>query len=547
MPKSVSLCMIVKNEAELLPQFLSCAAGLWDELCVVDTGSADGTLAILDAASAKVIHRPWDDDFSAARNAGLDAATGDWILVLDADEMASPEVKPALRALVEDDTMGAATLLMRNLLPHGHRRESPLLRLFRNHPGIRFNYPIHEDITGAVVRYLDHSGRKLGRINASVEHLGYVRERAANRQKKERDTRLLMRCLERDPADFYSWFKLLELARFWRDRALWSEAAAATQKALDHAGPMALFDRHYGGELIALCADGLYPGDAPHALSFIGAWIDLVTPSAALFLRRGELRELHDETAGAAADFGRCRALADVTADVQMATVRPLMGLARLAIANADLPEAWRRVDEALAYNPRDQESLLLSMLIIRSRRGVAGARDFAAGLRAKYGDCPELHEALGEAALLACDASAAVGELRLAAGEPPHGRTALRLAQALLAAGEVEAAAQLSTTLLPTFPEAGIGILVSDLCRGRDSDLDLDIDRALADSTLRSWIDTLRLGQRDVLVRFAAHAPAISAVFPWLPGYLSDLEPAPVPAPAPPGKDHGPLSPRAV
>ncbi|HEX3698652.1 MAG TPA: glycosyltransferase family 2 protein [Polyangia bacterium] len=536
MPKSVSLCMIVKNEAELLPRFLSAAQGLWDQLCVVDTGSTDGTLDILQAAGAQVIHRPWHDDFSAARNAGLEIATGDWILFLDADEMATPAVKPALRALIEDDSIGAATLVMRNLLPHGHRRESPLLRLFRNHQNIRFSYPIHEDIAGAVSRFLEDSGRKLGRINAIVDHLGYVRERAANRQKKERDTALLMRCLERHPADFYSWFKLLELARFWRDRPLWAEAAAATQKALDQAGPLALFDRHYGGELVALCADGLHPGDAPRALGFIGAWIDLVAPSAALFLRRGELRELMDETVGAASDFGRCRALADVTPDIQMATVRPLMGLARLAIANADLPEAWRRVDEALSYNPRDPESLLLSMLIIRSRRGVAGARDFAAGLRAKYGDSSELHEALGEAALLACDAGTAVGELRLAAGEPPRGRTALRLAQALLAAGQIDDAAQLSALLIPSLPEAGIGVLVSDLCRGKDSDLELDIDRALADQTLRSWIDTLRLGQRDVLAQFASHAPAIAPVFPWLPGYLAD--PA---APATPSKPPGP------
>ncbi|HVR60326.1 MAG TPA: glycosyltransferase family 2 protein [Polyangia bacterium] len=528
MLKTVSLCMIVKNEAELLPRFLSCAAGLWDELVVVDTGSTDATVAIAEAAGARIVRHAWADDFSAARNAGLDVATGDFVLALDADEMATPGVRAELRALIADDTVGAATLLMRNLLPHGHRRESPLLRLFRNHPSIRFSHPIHEDVTGAVVRYLEETGKRLGRIGAAVDHLGYVRERAANRKKKERDTALLRACVERDPADFYSWFKLLELARFWRDRSLSAEAAKKAEAALDKAGPLALDGQHFGGELIALIADGLHPGDTHRALGFIAAWIDLVPSSAALFLRRGELRELGDETVGAAADFGRCRALAGVTADVQMATVRPLMGLARLAIAAADLPEAWRRVDEALAYNPRDQEALLLSMLIIRARRGEAGARDFAAGLRARYGDSPELHEALGEAALLACDAGAAVGELRLAAGEPPHGRTALRLAQALLAAGEAEASASLCRALVPTFPEAGIGILVTDLCRGRDSDLAIDIDGQLADQTLRAWIDTLRLGQRDVLARFAGNAPAIASQFPWLPGYLADVGPWP-------------------
>jgi glycosyltransferase involved in cell wall biosynthesis len=202
MLKTVSLCMIVKNEAELLPRFLSSATGLWDELVVVDTGSTDATVAIAEAAGARIVRHPWADDFSAARNAGLDVAAGDFVLVLDADEMATPGVRAELRALIADDTVGAATVLMRNLLPHGHRRESQLLRLFRNHPSIRFDHPIHEDVTGAVARYLEENGKRLGRIGAPVDHLGYVRERAANRQKKERDTTLLRRCVERDPADF---------------------------------------------------------------------------------------------------------------------------------------------------------------------------------------------------------------------------------------------------------------------------------------------------------------------------------------------------------
>ena len=51
-------------------------------------------------------------------------------------------------------------------------------------------------------------------------HLGYVRERAQARNKKQRDTELLWRSVGEDPNDFYSWFKLLELARFWNDPQL---------------------------------------------------------------------------------------------------------------------------------------------------------------------------------------------------------------------------------------------------------------------------------------------------------------------------------------
>ncbi len=90
MADRLSLCMILRDEEELLPRFLEHARGLWDELVAVDTGSTDRTPRLLAEAGAKVLHRPWTGDFSAARNASLEAATGEWALVLDADELVSP-------------------------------------------------------------------------------------------------------------------------------------------------------------------------------------------------------------------------------------------------------------------------------------------------------------------------------------------------------------------------------------------------------------------------------------------------------------------------
>ena len=57
-----------------------------DEIVVVDTGSTDDTVAVAESFGAVVAHRPWDDDFAAARNRALDLATGEWILYIDADE-----------------------------------------------------------------------------------------------------------------------------------------------------------------------------------------------------------------------------------------------------------------------------------------------------------------------------------------------------------------------------------------------------------------------------------------------------------------------------
>jgi len=106
----ISLCLMVRDEAEMLPAFLASVRGAWDELVVVDTGSRDGTTEILAAAGATVLHRPWTGDFAAARNHGLEAATRDWILFLDPDERASPALVAALRRAAGDPGCGAATL-----------------------------------------------------------------------------------------------------------------------------------------------------------------------------------------------------------------------------------------------------------------------------------------------------------------------------------------------------------------------------------------------------------------------------------------------------
>ena len=68
---SVSLCMIVKNEEDVLERCLESAAGLVDEIIVVDTGSTDRTREIAARFTSQVYDFPWQDDFSAARTASF--------------------------------------------------------------------------------------------------------------------------------------------------------------------------------------------------------------------------------------------------------------------------------------------------------------------------------------------------------------------------------------------------------------------------------------------------------------------------------------------
>ena len=83
---TISLCMIVKDEEKFLPTCLESVKGYVDEIIIVDTGSTDRTIEIARRYNAKIYCHAWENSFSKARNYSLKYATGDWILILDADE-----------------------------------------------------------------------------------------------------------------------------------------------------------------------------------------------------------------------------------------------------------------------------------------------------------------------------------------------------------------------------------------------------------------------------------------------------------------------------
>ncbi|HTG69016.1 MAG TPA: glycosyltransferase family 2 protein, partial [Candidatus Udaeobacter sp.] len=84
---TISLCMIVKNEEQVLDRCLNSVKDLVDEIVIVDTGSTDSTKEIAANYTDRIFHFEWIDDFSAARNYSFRHATKDYILWLDADDL----------------------------------------------------------------------------------------------------------------------------------------------------------------------------------------------------------------------------------------------------------------------------------------------------------------------------------------------------------------------------------------------------------------------------------------------------------------------------
>ena len=155
---TLSACLIVRNEGKNLDACLETLAPFVDEICVLDTGSTDDTLQIAARFEARIARRPWDDDFAAARNACIELATGDWILMVDADELLDPESVGGLRPLLDSPTTQAYLVWIDNLDGGFDRQGRPTFqsigvpRLFRNRPEIRFERPVHESIHASLDR-----------------------------------------------------------------------------------------------------------------------------------------------------------------------------------------------------------------------------------------------------------------------------------------------------------------------------------------------------------------------------------------------------------
>ena len=209
----LSVCLIVKNEERFLVQCLKSVRGLATQLIVVDTGSTDRTVEIAREFGAEIHTFPWCDDFAAARNAALEHATGDWVLMLDADE----ELPAAQHVRLKADMKSATTIALRlPLVNAGQENEgrSFVPRLFRNAPGACFTGRIHEQVFSSLLELGKKWGLKIGLGSAELRHHGYSQELLRDRNKIERNLKLLRAALEETPHDVNLVMNLgLELAR----------------------------------------------------------------------------------------------------------------------------------------------------------------------------------------------------------------------------------------------------------------------------------------------------------------------------------------------
>ncbi|CEP44363.1 glycosyltransferase [[Clostridium] sordellii] len=203
----LSIVMMVKNEERYLDKTLEALKPLMkeidSELIILDTGSDDSTVEIAKKHTDKVFFANWSNDFGQMRNISISYASGEWILILDADEQLTNYDK--LKKFFNSNLCkkyNSATITLKNIFSEDEDRYSidPLLRLFKNYDGFRYEGAIHEQPIFKSPTYND-----IARFN----HYGYLFEDEEVRQLKEnRNKAILLKEIEKNPNNPYINYQL---------------------------------------------------------------------------------------------------------------------------------------------------------------------------------------------------------------------------------------------------------------------------------------------------------------------------------------------------
>lgn len=375
--KTVSLCLIARDEEATIGSAIKSVLALVDEVIVVDTGSRDNTRIIAEGYGARVLEVPWADDFSAARNAGLNEAVCDWVLVLDADESLQPCRPVEFQRYLHD--AGAAGYRVRVVSPREEtspdgRRQ---VRLFRNTPEARYNFPVHEQITPALESWARKLDLDIRDTPLVVVNDGESAERRT--QRRERNLRLLNRALVSHGQEPYFPYRLacetmLRLDEEVLPVAGLDDALGHLQRSwrlLASSGDDDLRNLHWLPDLGTRIASGMMAmGEVPAARSTVGTLREHFPDHPQLLLHgvAANVRHLAErvtELSPAAATRLASEAVRDLerllegrltppqdTIDCRVRDLYPLRYLGELALLEGHVTDASERFEKALEWDP---------------------------------------------------------------------------------------------------------------------------------------------------------------------------------------------------
>ena len=350
----LSLCMIVKDEEAMLPRCLAAVAPAVDEIVIVDTGSTDRTIEIAREYAATVIEKEWTGSFSDARNASFEAATGDWIIYLDADEVLVADDIQKLRSLTGRTWREAFYLVETSFtgeLGDGAAITNNALRVFRNRPQYRFEGRLHEQIAQNLPLY---AAGRIEQSSVRIDHYGYLGAVRDAKEKSRRNLDLLKAQQAESPTDAFLYFNLGTEYSVIGD---YSAALSEFERAWGLVKSQGQEDRDYVPSLLQRLVTALRhcgrPAEAiaraDEALERFPGFTDMVFAQglAALALNRED---------AAVGYWQRCIEMGDAPArfgaSVGAGTYLPRISLAELSARRGDLETAKELLDWCIAMHP---------------------------------------------------------------------------------------------------------------------------------------------------------------------------------------------------
>jgi len=191
----LTMNIIVKNEFGLLENMIKKTNAFCDDYVVVDTGSTDGSIDKLNQLllnNGCMLNYKWDNNFSHARNFGLDKCRGKWIMQLDADELIDPRHVVLMKRMLDNDEVDAFRFKIINF------RECPFLvnepkqdvltsiRMWRNNKQVRYSGMIHETVTDSISTV----GLRVADSPVPILHFAYLKPSGRHMALMEQATRL---------------------------------------------------------------------------------------------------------------------------------------------------------------------------------------------------------------------------------------------------------------------------------------------------------------------------------------------------------------------
>ncbi|MGO9902040.1 MAG: glycosyltransferase [Solirubrobacteraceae bacterium] len=432
---TLSLCMIVRDEEDMLARCLEAAAPAVDEIVVVDTGSQDRTIEIARSFGARVIEREWTGSFADARNVSFEQATGDWLLYLDADEILVKEDAQRLRALTGQTWRECFYLVETNFTggeDDGTAVNFSALRMFRNRPHYRFSGRLHEQIGQHMPSYVPE---RIHHSNVRVEHYGYLGAVRDAKAKSRRNIELLLAQRAESPPNAFLHFNL------GSEYAAAGDGSAALQEfeqawaMVKAQGPSIV---EFAPILVCRLVKALHvcgrPQDAidlaVEGLALYPRYTDLVFEQGSAVLTLGRSED-------AVAYFRLCIEMGDApapyTASVGCGTYLPRIALADMHVRNGELADALELLRWCADKHPE------FFGLILPYAAALLSAGHSSESVVAEIERCvprvtPTVRFLLGTALFEAGAGPAAENQFRLVLTSQPHsGQARIALSEVLL------------------------------------------------------------------------------------------------------------------